>query len=199
MGLSRDSYRNPPEVDALASTPATGRPAKLTIKQQEQVFRWINGRDPRQYGLDFGLWTRQIAATLIEQKFSVKLGVTAEGRLLARWGMSPQKPLQRAYQRDPQAIERWQRETYPGIAAAARQTEADVYFWDESGFRADTVHGKTWPVRGKTPVVERPGQRARIHRFNQWQAHHAHLARLRTRPEPGRAGVESCQANRRGP
>ena len=77
-----------------AYTPATGRPAKLTIKQQEQVFRWINGRDPRQYGLDFGLWTRQIAATLIEQKFGVKLGVTAVGRLLARWGMSPQKPLQ---------------------------------------------------------------------------------------------------------
>jgi len=22
------------------------------------VFRWINGRDPRQYGLDFRLWTR---------------------------------------------------------------------------------------------------------------------------------------------
>ena len=147
---------------ALASTPATGRPAKLTIKQQEQVFRWINGRDPRQYGLDFGLWTRQIAATLIEQKFGVKLGVTAVGRMLARWGLSPQKPLQRAYQRDPQAIERWERETYPGIAAAARETGADVYFWDESGFRADTVHGKTWAVRGKTPVIERPGQRQSI-------------------------------------
>ena len=147
---------------ALASRPATGRPSKLTIKQQEQVFRWINGRDPRQYGLDFGLWTRQIAATLIEQKFGVKLGVTAVGRLLARWGLSPQKPLQRAYQRDPQAIERWQRETYPAIAAAARQAGADVYFWDESGFRADTVHGKTWALRGKTPVIERPGQRQSI-------------------------------------
>jgi hypothetical protein len=32
------------------------------------VFRWINGHDPRQYGLDFGLWTRLIVARLIEQK-----------------------------------------------------------------------------------------------------------------------------------
>jgi transposase len=112
--------------------------------------------------LDFGLWTRQIAATLIEQKFGVHLGVTAVGRLLARLGLTPQKPLQRAYQRDPQAIERWQRETYPGIAAAARQSGADVYFWDESGFRADTVHGKTWAPKGKTPVVQRPGQRQSI-------------------------------------
>ena len=147
---------------ALAARPATGRPTKLTAAQQAQVFRWINGKDPRQYGLDFGLWTRQIAATLIEQKFGVRLGVTAVGRLLSRLGLTPQKPLQRAYQRDPQAIERWQRETYPGIAAAARQSGADVYFWDESGFRADTVHGKTWAVKGKTPVIQRPGQRQSI-------------------------------------
>ena len=37
-----------------------------------------------------------------------------------------------------------------------------VYFWDESGFRADAVHGKTWGVKGQTPVVERPGQRQSI-------------------------------------
>ena len=147
---------------ALAARPATGRPTKLTPTQQAQVFRWINGKDPRQYGLDFGLWTRQIAATLIEQKFGVSLGLTAVGRLLAQLGLTPQKPLQRAYQRDPQAVERWQRETYPAIAAAARQNGADVYFWDESGFRADTVHGKTWAPKGKTPVIQRPGQRQSI-------------------------------------
>ena len=139
-----------------------GRPPKLTRAQQAQVFRWINGRDRRQYGLDFGLWTGQIAATLIEQKFGISLGVMAVGRLLARWGLSPQKPLQRAYQRDPQATERWQRETYPSIAVQARQTGADVYFWDESGFRADTVHGKTWALKSKTPVIQRPGQRQSI-------------------------------------
>ena len=147
---------------ALVSRPATGRPSKLTASQQAQVFRWINGKDPRQYGLDFGLWTRQIAATLIEQKFGVRLGVTAVGRVLARLGLTPQKPLQRAYQRDPEAIERWQRETYPGIAAAAKRSAADIYFWDESGFRADIVHGKTWAPKGKTPVIARPGQRQSI-------------------------------------
>ena len=99
---------------------------------------------------------------LIEQKFGVKMGVTAVGELLAKLGLTLQKPLQRAYQRNPQAIERWQRETYPAIAAAARESGGEVYFWDESGFRADTVHGKTWAPRGKTPVVERPGQRQSI-------------------------------------
>ena len=37
-----------------------------------------------------------------------------------------------------------------------------MFFWDESGFRADTVHGKTWGRRGQTPVIKRPGQRQSI-------------------------------------
>lgn len=149
-------------IKALRSTKATGRPRSLSPAQERRVFRWINGRDPRQYGLDFGLWTRAVVAELIEKKFGVHLGVTAVGELLAKLGLTPQKPLQRAYQRDPQAIERWQRETYPAIARKAKRQGAEVFFWDESGFRADTVHGKTWGVRGQTPVVERPGQRQSV-------------------------------------
>ncbi len=149
-------------IKALRSTPATGRPRSLTPGQEKQVLRWVNGRDPRQYGLDFGLWTRLVVAELIEKKFAVRLGLSAVGELLARLGLTPQKPLQRAYQRDPQAVEQWQRETYPAIARLAKAADGEVFFWDESGFRADTVHGKTWGVRGQTPVVTRPGQRQSI-------------------------------------
>jgi transposase len=126
------------------------------------VFRWVNGRDPRQYGLDFGLWTRSSVAELIERNFCIRLGVTAVGALLAKLGLTPQKPLQRAYQRDPAAIETWQREQFPAIARQAKASGGEVYFWDESGFRADAVHGKTWGRKGQTPVVERPGQRQSI-------------------------------------
>lgn len=149
-------------LKALRSTRGTGRPRSLTPAQERQVFRWINGRNPFQYGLDFGLWTRRIVATLTEQKFGVRMGVTAVGALLAKLGLTPQKPLQRAYQRDPQAIERWQREMFPAISSEAKRQGAEIFFWDESGFRADSVHGKTWGVRGQTLVVQRPGQRQSI-------------------------------------
>src|ERR1700730_2243418 len=75
---------------ALCSRKGTGRPRKLTAAQERQVFRWINGKDPRQYGFDFGLWTRQIVGALIKQKFRVRLGVTAVGMLLAKLGLTPQ-------------------------------------------------------------------------------------------------------------
>jgi len=55
------------------------------------VFRSINGRDPRQYGLDFGLWTRSLVADLIERKFGIRLGVTAVGELLAQVGTDAAK------------------------------------------------------------------------------------------------------------
>lgn len=144
---------------ALRSSKGTGRPRKLTAAQERQVLRWVNGKNPQQYGFDFGLWTRQIVQALVRQRFEVDLSLASVGAVLARLGLTAQKPLQRAYQRDPQAIEHWQRETYPALARQARKDGAEIFFWDESGFRADAVHGKTWGRRGQTPVVHCPGQR----------------------------------------
>lgn len=131
----------------LASRPATGRPWTLTAAQERQVFRWIHGKNPRQYGFDFGLWTRQVVQALIVRRFGVRLSLASIGALLARQGLMPQKRLQRACQRDPAAIAHRQRETYPAIVRIAKRDKAEIYFWDESGFRADVVHGTTWGAR----------------------------------------------------
>lgn len=82
--------------EALASRKATGRLRRLRDKQRERVFFWINGRDPRQFGFDFGLWTRRIVSELIQREFGISLGVTAVGRLLQELGITPQKPLLRS-------------------------------------------------------------------------------------------------------
>jgi transposase len=109
-------------LKALLAKPLAGRPRSLSPQQEQQVFRWVNGKDPRPYGLDFGLWTRRVVADLIERKFAIRLGLTAVGELLAKLGSTPQKPLQRAYQRDPEAIEKWQREVFPSIAYEAKES-----------------------------------------------------------------------------
>src|SRR5579862_6485134 len=147
---------------ALRSRKGTGRPRRLTTKQEQQLFRWINGKDPRQHGFDFGLWTRLVVRKLIAEKFGANLCVTAVGKLLAKLGLTPQKPLKRAYERDPAAIEAWKSDIYPGLAKRAKKRGAEIYFWDESGFRADVVQGTTWGVRGQTPIIRLPGQRQSI-------------------------------------
>jgi transposase len=107
--------------------PATGRSPSLTSQQEQQAFRWINGRGPRQYGPDFGLWARSVVVDLIERKFATLVGVTAVGDRLAKLGLTPQKPLQRAYQRDPDAIEALQGERFLAIARQAKAPGAVIY------------------------------------------------------------------------
>jgi Winged helix-turn helix len=99
----------------------------------------------------FGLWTRRIVAALIEEKFGVRLGVTAVGRLLAELDITRQKPLRRAYECDPVAIERWQREEFPRLRARAKRIGAKIFFLDEAGVRSDQVIGRTWGLRGTDP------------------------------------------------
>jgi transposase len=147
---------------ALLSRKGTGRPRTLNPTQERQVFGWVNGKNPRQYGFDFGLWTRQIVRELIGKKFAVQLSLASVGVLLARLGLTPQKPLQQAYQRDPAAVANWKETTYPAILRQAKRQKAEIYYWDESGFRADAVQGRTWAMKGQTPVVSVPGQRQSI-------------------------------------
>ena len=147
---------------ALGSRKSTGRPSLLTAKQKAKVRQWITGKDPRQYGFDFGLWTRKIIADLIDQKLGIELGVTAVGRLLAELGVTPQKPLRRAYERDPEAIAAWKREEFPKIRARAKRRGAQIFFLDEAGVRSDVPLGRTWAPRGQTPTVSTSGQRQAV-------------------------------------
>lgn len=147
---------------ALKARKHPGRTPTLTPRQKLQVRGWINGKDPRQYGFDFGLWTRQIVAALIEQKFGVRIGVTAVGRLLAELDITPQKPLRRAYERDPAAINRWTSEVFPRLRARAKRVGAKIFFLDEAGVRSDQVLGRTWGLRGQTPEVATSGRRQSV-------------------------------------
>lgn len=147
---------------ALRARQHPGPKAKLTPAQKLKVRQWINGKDPRQYGFDFGLWTRQIVAALIARRFGIKLGVTAVGRLLAELDITPQKPLRRAYERDPAAIKRWKTQTFPKLRARAKRRGAKIFFLDEAGVRSDQVLGRTWGLRGQTPEVPTSGKRQSV-------------------------------------
>jgi transposase len=148
--------------DALRARKHPGPPCKLTAREKMRVRRWICGKDPRQYGFDFGLWSRKIVAALIKEKFHKELGLTAVGRLLAHLEITPQKPLRRAYERDPVAIAKWKAEEYPHLKARARQRGADIFFLDEAGIRSDAPLQRTWGAKGETPVVKTSGQRQAV-------------------------------------
>lgn len=145
--------------EALAESIAQGPEPKLTDKQKQQVKRWILGKDPRQYGFDFGLWSRRIVQQLIQEKMGIELCLTSVGKLLASMNITPQKPLRRAYERDPVAVALWEKETYPQLKKRAKRLGAKIFFSDEAGFQSDPVLGRTYGLKGHTPVVTTSGQR----------------------------------------
>lgn len=149
-------------MDALAPKPRPGRGRALSDFEADEVKRWILSGDPRQYGFDFGLWTRQIVSDLIKDRFNVELGVTAVGDLLHRLGLSPQKPIRQAYERDDAEIEKWKEKTYPEIKKSAKKQGAEIFWLDEASIRSDDPLLRTWGLKGKTPSVKTSGQRQGI-------------------------------------
>jgi transposase len=145
--------------EALAEQIAEGRQPKLTENQRQRVRRWILGKDPRQHGFDFGLWTRRIVQTMIEEKMGVALCLTSVGKLLASLDITPQKPLRRAYERDPLMVERWRQQDYPKLKQRAKKLGASIFFLDEAGFQSDPPLGRTYGLKGQTPVLQTSGQR----------------------------------------
>ena len=140
-----------------------GRPpvSRLRPHQAATTVRHILSGCPDQLNLPFALWTREAVQELLSRKFDVQVSVWTVGRYLRAWGLTPQKPVRRAYERDPAAVRQWLEEEYPAIREWARRYRAQIHWLDEMGLRSDHQAGRSYGRRGQTPVVWGTGQRFR--------------------------------------
>jgi transposase len=140
-----------------------GRPrgGKLMGWQAAAIVRMIIDRCPDQMKFPFALWTREAVAQLIKRKYSIELSIWTVGRYLRGWGLSPQKPIRRAYERNPVAVGQWLHSKYPAIRYKARKEKAGIHWGDEMGVRSDHQVGRSWGIKGQKPVVEGTGKRFR--------------------------------------
>lgn len=138
-----------------------GRKAASKLKGHEAatVVRLIADRCPEQLKLPYALWTRDSVRELIRQRTKLNLSVWTVGRLLKKWGFTPQKPLRRAYEKDPKAVKEWLEKTYPNIQKEAKKQGAIIHWGDEMGLRSDHQTGTSYGRKGKTPVIPGTGQR----------------------------------------
>ena len=147
---------------ALETKKTPGPASRLSPTQLSKLYAIITGSDPRQLEFDFGLWTRKIIRELIRREFGVKLSEVQVGRLLNKMGLSPQRPLYRAYQQDPERVEEWKKSAYPKIRKLAAEEGASIFFADEASIRTDHHAGTTWAPVGQTPVVITTGERKSV-------------------------------------
>src|SRR3954466_1596151 len=137
------------------------RHTKLSEGEQQRIARLVAGKNPDQLKLPGFLWTRALVRELIARELGVELGEDTVGRYLRAWGMSPQKPMRRAYEQSDEAVRRWLEVEYPALVKQARRERAEILWLDESGLRSDHTAGRTWAPVGQTPVTKGTGQRFR--------------------------------------
>jgi len=149
---------------ALQARPRGRRKGEGRLKgwQAAQIVRSISDRTPDQLKLPFVLWTREAVGALVERRFGVKVSLMTIGRWLKRWGFTPQKPVRRAWEQNPQAVKRWLKVRYPRIRREALAEGAEIHWGDEMGLRSDHQAGTTYGRKGQTPVIPGTGQRWRF-------------------------------------
>jgi transposase len=145
-------------AEGLRTKKTRGPKSKLDDGQMSRLYRLIAGSDPRQFSFGLALWTRGMVQELIFRQFGVRLSVVSVGNVLRKLGMSPQRPLYRAHEQDPEKVAEWKKKIFPQIQARAKKAGAAIFFADEASVRTNYHAGTTWAPVGKTPVVAGSGR-----------------------------------------
>jgi len=144
---------------ALNANKRGGRPQKLDGKALKWIFDTVSNKNPLQLKFSYALWTAKMIGELIYKKYDVQLSKASVCRLLNQLGLTPQRPVWKAYQQKEDQVRKWLKKEYPSIRELAKKMKAEIYFGDEAGVRSDHHSGTTWAPKGNTPVVTSTGAR----------------------------------------
>ncbi len=83
----------------------------------------------------------------------ISLSVRGVGNYLKRWGFTPQKPIKKAYEQRPEAVQEWLDKDYPEIRQRAKTEGAEIHWGNETAVVGTDVRGCSYAPAGKTPVT----------------------------------------------
>ena len=127
---------------------------KLTPAQEIDLQNLLIDKNPEQMKLPFALWCRRAIQSVIYQMWNMRIAIRTIGDYMKRWGFTPQKPIKRAYEKNPEKVKLWLEETYPDIKKRAKTEGATIFWGDETGIRNDCQHSRGYAPIGKTPIVD---------------------------------------------
>lgn len=131
----------------------------MPLVQDEQLRLKIIASNPAQLQLEFALWNRRAVMLAIKSLFGIDMPIRTVGEYLWRWGLTPQRPVKRALERDPARLKAWLEDEYPNIVARAKTEDAEIYWGDETAIRQDSHWVPGCSMAGLTPKLRLPAGR----------------------------------------
>src|SRR6266700_1287512 len=139
-------------VEKLQRSIAKGAEPRMSSEQRAQLPALLSqGAEAFEYRGN--VWTGQRVAEVIKRVFGISYHRDHCGRILRQIGWSVQKPIQRATQRNEEAIKDWKEQQWPPLAKKAEAEKRTIIFVDESGFYLLPMAVRTYAPRGQTPVL----------------------------------------------
>jgi transposase len=138
-------------VDALRRRTAPGPSPRLLADQRAQL-PGLLARGAEACGFLGAVWTTKRVTWLIAHEFGVRYHPAHVSRLLRSVGLSVQKPLRRASQRDEAAIATWHQERPPALEQQAQEEKRTLVWVDESGFYLLPACVRSYAPRAQPPI-----------------------------------------------
>jgi transposase len=101
-------------IEALKHRPPPGAKARLSEEQRAKIAELL-ARGAPAHGFRGEVWTCARVAEVIRKEFGVSYHPAHVSRLVRALGLSLQKPMRRANQRDEEAIRSWKEERWPEL------------------------------------------------------------------------------------
>jgi transposase len=139
--------------DALKSDMPPGAAPLVTDEMDQWLKHVVLEHTPLDFKYDNNLWTCAILAELLDKEFAVTVSESTIRLHLKKLGLTPQKPEYQDAERDEQEIENFLNVKFPRVQRLAKKLGADIGFEDEAGVGIRTRYGRTWGLRGQTPIV----------------------------------------------
>ena len=135
----------------------------LTEEQEREIKNLIIDKTPDQLKFPFALWTRKAVQELIKRRYTIDMPIRTVGMYLARWGFTPQKPVKKAREQNPEAMDQWLKDRIsPNRQAGQRRRKQRFYWGDETGIQNEANRTRGYSPQGIKPILRISSKKERI-------------------------------------
>jgi len=117
----------------LQAHPHTGRPPGLADKEKQSIPDILSD-GAESYGFHGDVWTCSRVRKVIELEFGISYHKSHVARLLKELKWTPQQPIERAAQRDEDAIAYWRKHTWIDMKKKLVWSIESLFLWKNQAF-----------------------------------------------------------------